>query len=88
MAADDPLDLGSSYLDSPHRYRIDGSTSGTDTDIILPQEIIEGSEVVKIDGTYFIFGSHLTGSPRDPAGRFFVFAICNPKNMEKLDKPI
>ena len=40
----------------PHRYRVDGSTSGTETDIILPQDIIEGSEVVKVDGKTLVRG--------------------------------
>src|SRR5262249_39737093 len=33
-------------------------------------------------------GSFASAHPIDKAGQFMIFAICNPKNMEKVDKVI
>jgi hypothetical protein len=48
LPSDDP--------DLPHRYRIDVTTTGTESEIILPNDIIEGSEVVRLDGHVLVNG--------------------------------
>src|SRR5262249_52485962 len=40
------------------------------------------------EGLSYTVGSQFSAGAKDPAARFAVFAICNPKNMEKLDRAI
>lgn len=40
----------------PRQYRIEAVTTGTETEITLPQDIIENTEVVKLDGQTLVRG--------------------------------
>lgn len=47
-----------------------------------------GNRVRQKEGLSYGVGSHFNASAQDKAGRFMLFAICNPKNMGKVDKAI
>src|SRR5262249_7926424 len=40
-----------------HLFHLEALITGTDTEIILPQDIIEGSDVVKLDGQVLVRGT-------------------------------
>lgn len=47
-----------------------------------------GTRVRQKEGLSYAVNSHYQASPRDKASGFMMYAICNPKNMEKVDKAI
>lgn len=47
-----------------------------------------GDRVRQKDGLSYGANSGVTADATDKAGRFFLYAICNPENMPKLDKAI
>lgn len=47
-----------------------------------------GDRVRQKDGLSYGAASELSADAKDKTGRFFLFAICNPENMPKLDKAI
>ena len=47
-----------------------------------------GNRVRQKEGLSYGVQSMLAASPRDPAARFIIFAIANPKNIEKVDTAI
>jgi zinc protease len=44
--------------------------------------------VRKKEGLSYGVASHFSADPLDPSARFMMFAICNPANIEKVDKTI
>jgi zinc protease len=47
-----------------------------------------GNRVRQKEGLSYGVASQFSADARDPSARFFMFAICNPTNMEKVDKVI
>lgn len=47
-----------------------------------------GNRVRQKEGLSYGVASQFSADARDPAARFFMFAICNPKNMPKVDAAI
>lgn len=47
-----------------------------------------GNRVRQKDGLSYGVGSRFSADAKDKAGRFMLFAICNPKNIDKVDKAI
>jgi zinc protease len=47
-----------------------------------------GTRIREKEGLSYGVVSHLTASPRDKASHFMISAICNPKNMDKVDKAV
>ncbi|MBL8794105.1 MAG: insulinase family protein [Planctomycetia bacterium] len=47
-----------------------------------------GNRVRQKEGLSYGVQSIYSADPKDKAGRFFMYAICNPENMEKVDKVI
>jgi zinc protease len=47
-----------------------------------------GNRVRQKEGLSYGVGSRFNADSLDPSGRFMIFAICNPDNVEKVDKAI
>jgi zinc protease len=47
-----------------------------------------GTRVRQKEGLSYAVNSHFQSSARDKSAAFMMYAICNPKNMEKVDKAI